>query len=120
MVFAVISDIHGNLESLKAVLEDIESQQVDKILCLGDIVGYGPDPETCVDLIKQKCDIIIMGNHDYAVQDFTLGEKFNHHAKIALNWTIANLSNSAMDFLRDLPYMINEGDFCFVHATPKE
>jgi predicted phosphodiesterase len=120
MIYAIISDIHGNLESLRAVLDDIEGCNVDKIFCLGDIVGYCSNPEECVNLVREKCDTVMMGNHDYAVQDITLGEKFNHHAKLALNWTIANLSNSAKEYLYDLPYIINEENICFVHASPKE
>lgn len=120
MIIAIISDIHGNLESLKAVIDDIATQNVDKIVCLGDIVGYCSNPEDCINLIKEKSNIVIIGNHDYAVQDITLGEKFNHHAKVALNWTIANLSNSSMEYLRDLPYMVIEESVCFVHASPKE
>ena len=63
---ALISDIHGNLEALQAVLSDIASQNVDEILCLGDIVGYGPNPCECLDLVMKKTALTIMGNHDQA------------------------------------------------------
>jgi predicted phosphodiesterase len=63
-VRAFISDIHGNIEALCAVLKDIEQHDVEEILCLGDIVGYGPDPEACIDLVMEKAKITLMGNHD--------------------------------------------------------
>ena len=66
-MFAIISDIHSNLEALTTVLEDIESRQITDIVCLGDIVGYGPDPEPCIDLVMHHCRFAISGNHDYAV-----------------------------------------------------
>ncbi|MEZ6048019.1 MAG: metallophosphoesterase family protein [Planctomycetaceae bacterium] len=61
---AIISDIHGNLEALQAVLEDIKSHSIEEIYCLGDIVGYGPNPRECVDLVMEKCSVVILGNHD--------------------------------------------------------
>ncbi|MBD3422310.1 MAG: metallophosphoesterase [Chitinivibrionales bacterium] len=64
---AFISDIHANLEALKSVFKDIDSQHVDEIICLGDVVGYGPDPEPCTDLVMSRSDIALMGNHDYAL-----------------------------------------------------
>ena len=63
---ALISDIHGNLEALIAVLREIDASNVDHVLCLGDVVGYGPDPGACVDLISRVCDKVIIGNHDEA------------------------------------------------------
>ena len=67
MRIAIISDIHSNLIALESVFHDIEQLWVDKIVCLGDVVGYGPAPNECVDLIKQKVDVCLMGNHDWAV-----------------------------------------------------
>jgi hypothetical protein len=61
---AIISDVHGNLEALQAVLEDIDREQVDAIVCLGDIVGYGPNPCECVKLVRDRCGLVILGNHD--------------------------------------------------------
>ncbi|MCH2147845.1 MAG: metallophosphoesterase, partial [Phycisphaerales bacterium] len=62
---AIISDVHGNLEALTVVLEDIGTRSADRIICLGDILGYGPDPVACVDLIAEQCEWSLMGNHDY-------------------------------------------------------
>ena len=64
MRYLVISDIHGNLEALTAVLEDIDRQQVDSIYCLGDVVGYGPNPCECVKLVRDRCSVVLLGNHD--------------------------------------------------------
>lgn len=70
---AFISDIHGNLEALCAVIKDIELRNVDEVICLGDIVGYGPDPEACIDFVMEKAKITIMGNHDHALIHTPLG-----------------------------------------------
>ena len=67
MSTAVISDIHGNLDALSVVLEDIEAREVDRIVCLGGVVGYGPNPLECLDLVRERCDWCMMGNHDFAV-----------------------------------------------------
>ena len=64
---AVISDIHSNLEALQAVLADIEERGVKEIICLGDIVGYGPNPKECLDLVRKRCRVTLMGNHDHAL-----------------------------------------------------
>ena len=64
---AVISDIHSNLEALTATLDHIDTQNVDRIICLGDILGYGPSPVECVDLVSQRCEWSLMGNHDFGV-----------------------------------------------------
>lgn len=82
---AVISDIHGNASALRTVLADIERRGVDRIVCLGDIVGYGPDPLDCVDLVREKCAWSLMGNHDYGV--LYEPTNFNPGAESAAFWT---------------------------------
>ena len=82
---AVLSDIHGNAVALKAVLADIEKREIDQIVCLGDIIGYGPDPLECVDLVQEKCDWALMGNHDFAV--VYEPTNFNAPAESAAYWT---------------------------------
>ncbi len=72
-MIAVISDIHGNKEALEAVLRAISSQGVDEIWCLGDIIGYGPDPKDCIDLVERNCSLLLMGNHDWAVLHSPVG-----------------------------------------------
>lgn len=124
---ALISDIHANLEALTAVLADIASQGVTEIYCLGDIVGYGPNPCECLDLVINRCKETILGNHDQA----TLfdPEGFNPVAQRAIYWTRDQLEsgpgtpaqrNRRWDFLGELRRMLSEGDFLFVHGSPRE
>ena len=82
---AIISDVHSNIEALQAVLADIAQQGAEEILCLGDVVGYGPDPEECIDLIEKMCRFCLSGNHDYAV--LTRAERFNPLAEEAVDYT---------------------------------
>ena len=90
---AIISDIHGNLEALKTVLADIDRRGVDEIVCLGDILGYGPDPTQCVDLVAERCTWSLLGNHDYAV--LYEPTNFNKAAKEAAYWTRTQLDEAA-------------------------
>lgn len=85
MQTALISDIHGNAEALRAVLADIDSKGIERILCLGDIIGYGPDPLECVDLVRARCEWALMGNHDFAV--LYEPTNFNSPAEQAAYWT---------------------------------
>ncbi|MBN2035288.1 MAG: metallophosphoesterase family protein [Chitinispirillaceae bacterium] len=120
MRFAFISDIHGNLEALEAVFEDIEGQHVDEIVCLGDIVGYGANPNECAELVRQKCAYILLGNHDAAAVNLLATHHFNSHAKIAIEWTAANLKNEVRSFLLSLPLVLTRETLTLVHSTPYE
>jgi len=84
-MFAIVSDIHGNLEALTAVLAEIDRREIQHVVCLGDIIGYGPNPMECLDLVMTRCRAAIMGNHDFAV----LYEPFNFNsgAEAACFWT---------------------------------
>ncbi|MCD4823663.1 MAG: metallophosphatase family protein [Phycisphaerae bacterium] len=84
-MFAIISDIHANLEALTAVLDDIRSRGLETIYCLGDVVGYGPDPGPCLDMVSRNCREVIIGNHDYAV--LYEPSRFNLGAENAVFWT---------------------------------
>lgn len=90
-MLALISDIHSNTEALSAVLADIESRGIERVVCLGDVIGYGPNPRECLDLIRRRCGDVILGNHDYA----TLYEptRFNYGAEEAVYWTRRMLEN---------------------------
>ncbi|MGD9898398.1 MAG: metallophosphoesterase [Calditrichaceae bacterium] len=118
MIIAVLSDIHGNLEALEAVFRYIDENPVDKIYCLGDIVGYGPNPNECVELIRERSDITLMGNHDYAALGLANIEYFNEYAKMSTYWTINNLKKENEDFLRKLPFTHQNGRIMLVHASP--
>ncbi|MBM4109639.1 MAG: metallophosphoesterase family protein [Phycisphaerae bacterium] len=85
MPTAVISDIHANLEALQSVVADIDRRGIERVVCLGDVVGYGPDPLACVDLVRERCAWSLMGNHDFAV--LYEPTNFNIHAESAAFWT---------------------------------
>lgn len=122
---ALISDIHSNLEALEVVLADIEQQGITEIYCLGDIIGYGPNPRECIDRVM-KCQICILGNHDQgALFD---PEGFNSGAERAIFWTRDQLempTGSAADnarrwdFLGELPRNHRENGFLFVHGSAR-
>ena len=85
MRFAFISDIHANLEALEAVLNDIKGQNIDEVICLGDIVGYGANPNECIELIKNRCPETLLGNHDAAAVELLSTQHFNIHAKNSID-----------------------------------
>ena len=123
---AILSDIHGNLAALESVLEDVEGQSVDRIVCLGDVIGYGPSPCACLDRAMQF-DFCILGNHDSsALFD---PEGFNVAAEQAIFWTRTQLeagadgpdaSRKRMQFLCDMPRTVREGNtlFCLLYTSP--
>ena len=127
MKVALISDVHGNLEALTAVLDDIREQAVASIYCLGDVIGYGPNPRECLDLVRQKTKACILGNHDQAAMFDPDG--FNPVALRAIYWTRDQLEsgggsqkqiNDRWDYLGELPRLKEEGDFLFVHGSVRE
>ena len=124
---AIISDVHGNLEALHAVLEDIDRQRVDAIYCLGDVVGYGPNPCECVKLVQDRCSMVLLGNHDQGALFDPDG--FNVGAERAIRWTRLQLehhdrqpkhsANRLNDFLGELPRTHADGDLLFVHGSAR-
>jgi len=115
--YGIISDIHGNLEALEKVLDVLEKEEVDKIYCVGDIVGYGADPRKCIDIVQERKIPSVKGNHDSAVCGETDIEYFNPYAKEAVLWTRENLTEPDIEYLAGLPMKIEEEDFTIVHAT---
>ncbi len=126
---AIISDIHGNLEALQIVLADIARREVDEIICLGDILGYGPNPLECVDLVAERCSWSLMGNHDYAV--LYEPTNFNSVAKRAAYWTRAQLDaaaeldpasgNRRLDFLNRIrPRVRYQSAYVCVHGSVRK
>lgn len=103
MRIALISDIHGNLEALSAVMARIDETRPDEIWCLGDIVGYGADPSACIDLVRSRCSLVIAGNHDFAVTRDTIPAGYDTLPRTALIWTRARLAGGDIDWLRSLP-----------------
>jgi predicted phosphodiesterase len=117
--YGIISDIHGNAHALKAVYERLGEMEVDRILCLGDIVGYGPAPAKCLDLVLSYCHEVIKGNHDEAVLDPDLGRYFNSAALAALNWTRDQLGPYHLHAISHMKTRIRLGDsLLLVHDTP--
>ena len=122
---AVISDIHANLEALQAVLDHIDAQNVDRIICLGDILGYGPSPVECVDLVAERCEWSLMGNHDFGV--LYEPTNFNVAAEQAAYWSREQfdlesdngMSAKRWEFLSRLRVRVLEDDFLCVHGTPR-
>lgn len=121
---ALISDIHSNIEALEAVLADIRQQGISEVFCLGDVVGYGPNPRECIDIVM-KCKVCLLGNHDQgALFD---PEGFNTGAERAIFWTREQLENSGRnpdgqrrwDFLGELPRNYREGPYLFVHGSAR-
>ena len=121
---ALISDIHSNLEALEAVFADIRSQGISEVYCLGDLVGYGPNPRECIDMIM-TCKVCLLGNHDQgALFD---PEGFNSGAERAIFWTRLQLENGGSaaerqkrwDFLGELPRNHQEDRFLFVHGSAR-
>jgi len=121
MRYAIIADIHSNLTAFQAVLDDINTQErVDKIWCLGDIVGYGPDPHECMELLRKTDHICVAGNHDRAVIGKIDMTSFNTYAAEAVNWTTGKLSIGDITYLNNLPESIEDDDFLLVHGSPRE
>ncbi len=121
MRYAIMGDIHANLAAFSAVLNDIERQGgVGKIWCLGDVVGYGPNPHECIELLRQTNQVCIAGNHDWAAIGKVDTSYFNPDAAAACRWTSRQLSSTDVEYLASLPLVIREGDFTLVHGSPRE
>jgi predicted phosphodiesterase len=119
MRFAIISDIHSNYEALTKALEIIDAKNISEIICLGDIVGYGASPNECVEIVRERCSIILKGNHDEAAAQPELKATFTALARTAIIWTHKELEKENLLFLSELPYRGKKNDILFVHAAPK-
>lgn len=116
--YALLTDIHGNREAFEAVLHDLAARGTDRMVILGDIVGYGPDPAWCVDRVAQLAAAgatVIKGNHDAAVA--AIDPTMNAIARTAIEWTRGQLDPGQGAYLAGLPYSMTEGDLIFVHAS---
>ncbi len=115
--FGIISDIHGNLEALDAVLELLRSEGVDQILCAGDVVGYGPDPAACIERVRQHHIRCAQGNHDEAVASGGHAERMLPEARQAVEWTYRQLNDEDLAWLDNLPRTIEMDGVTVVHAS---
>jgi predicted phosphodiesterase len=120
MRYAIVSDIHANIRAWEAVLADIRTQGVDVIVCLGDVVGYGPKPAEVLEAVRSVTDHFVLGNHDAAAVGMMDYSIFNDHARQAIEWTITELSSDAKQFLSSVPLAIEAGELLFVHAEIAE
>ena len=120
MKIALISDVHGNLEALEMVLRDIEKQGAEKIHFLGDVVGYGCNPNECVKLIDKHCEIKLLGNHDYAAMGLESTENFNQLARASMEWTQTTLKPKVITMLADFEMDAVFLDYYLVHSSPTE
>ena len=120
MIYGVISDVHSNFEALSAVLSHLEDFEVGGWICCGDIVGYGPDPNACLDRIRALKNLsIICGNHDLAVIERLDLEWFNQYARAAVMWTRTKLSDENRAYLEGLTARLETPDFTLAHGTPR-
>ena len=117
----VVSDIHGNLAALQSVLEDAGQFDYEAVWCLGDIVGYGPEPNECVTQIRLLKAVCVVGNHDWAAVDRMDIEDFNSEARRAVLWTRSQLSHENLAWLSDLPSTpLVKGNFTLTHGSPRD
>lgn len=120
MRYAVFSDVHANLEALEAVVADAARHRPDAYVCLGDIVGYGPDPNECVERVRALRARAIAGNHDRAAVGEVDLETFTPVARAAIEWTQAMLEDDTRQFLASLPLRIETPSFLAVHGSPRD
>ncbi len=118
MRYFVISDIHGNLEAFKAVLKASKKEKFDRVIFLGDVVGYGADPVKVCKLLKEMDPICVMGNHDASVLNPKLLSWFNPYARFALEWTAEHLTEECKNYMRQFPEKARLDDMLIVHSNP--
>jgi diadenosine tetraphosphatase ApaH/serine/threonine PP2A family protein phosphatase len=118
----IISDIHANLAAFEAVLQDVAKRRLpfDIVWCLGDVVGYGPDPNECIDLLRTLPHVCLAGNHDWAVLGKLGIETFHENAAFVVEWTQSRLTRENLNYLRARPEQDVQGDYLLVHASPRE
>ncbi len=125
MRYAIISDIHANQEALQAVLQELgrigqrSGLPFDGLWCLGDLVGYGPNPGECVDIVRRHTDVVIAGNHDQAVAGVLPVERFNDSAQVTADWTRERLSQDHLRYLAGLAERLVIGECTLVHGSPR-
>jgi diadenosine tetraphosphatase ApaH/serine/threonine PP2A family protein phosphatase len=127
-MYALISDIHSNVEALTAVFADMAAFGVQRVLCLGDVIGYGPQPRETLELVR-RCEFILLGNHEEGLLDTICGDGFNDRARKALEWTRDELNSPRFakeqnyglwDLIDTMQTQRQEGDVLYVHASPRQ
>lgn len=118
MIIAILSDIHGNLEAFQAVIKDLEKYQPDAVICLGDLIGYGPNPEEVITLFRHQGYVTVLGNHEAALQNHNLLNLLNFQAKENAIATANMLSAKSIGYCSTLPKNLDYGGALFVHGFP--
>ncbi len=117
MRYGIFSDIHSNLEALQAVIKAYQKEKIDKYLCVGDVVGYGADPNECAEIIGKLAEVTVVGNHDWAALGIISSELFNQEAQSAIIWTSQQLCESSKHFLRTLRLIFKKDNFVLAHGS---
>ena len=117
---ALISDIHGNLPAFRSVLEDIRETDAEEIWCLGDLIGYGAQPDECVALAREACDLCLIGNHDLVVLGKLDIDDFSMNAALAAKWTQENIAQESLDWLAQLEPADTGRTLGLYHASPRD
>jgi diadenosine tetraphosphatase ApaH/serine/threonine PP2A family protein phosphatase len=120
MRIALLSDVHGNLPAFEAVLRDVEAQSVEEVWCLGYLVGYGAQPDACVALARERCDLSLGGNHDLVVTGEIPISDFSSSAAAAARWTQETIADETMAYLRSLVPADPEREPALYHASPRD
>ena len=120
MRVAVLSDVHGNRHALEAVLEDVGRTDAGEIWCLGDVVGYGADPNDCVDLVRERCTLSLSGNHDLAVTGDLALDDFSRGAALAARWTAEVLADERISWLGSLDPAGERAGAGLYHGSPRD
>ena len=120
MRIAIISDIHSNVEALTEVLKVVDHQKVDRLVSLGDVVGYGASPNPCCELVRSHAEVTLLGNHDAAVAGRMDYSFYYDAARHALDWSANVITDENLGWLRSLPYTYRIGDVGFSHGSPIE
>jgi predicted phosphodiesterase len=120
MRIAVVSDVHGNRHAFEAVLESLARMEPEAVWCLGDLVGYGADPDACVALAREHAELCLAGNHDLAVTGALPLEEFSRGAELAARWTRDVISPDALDWLAELEPVDLEHEVGLYHASPRD
>lgn len=118
MKYAVISDVHSNLEALSVALDEIRKREVSKVICLGDVVGYNANPNECCDIVRGVCDCIVLGNHDAGSVGLHSLSHFNTEAREACVWTSRVLTPENTKWLNKLSIKVTYEDFLIIHSGP--
>ena len=120
MRYILISDVHGNLEALQAVMEFVRILEPYQFYCLGDVVGYGADPQACLHMLQEEASLVLAGNHDLAVAEVISTDGFNPIARESVEWTRRTLDEDDKESLANFPLVYVDGNYLFTHASPIE